>query len=48
VFIAVDEATGVDCEIIDTLMGNLTGEDAQIVLICNPINMQSYSRQPLA
>jgi phage terminase large subunit len=42
VLIAVDEATGVDREIIDALSGNLTGEDAQIVLICNPINMQSY------
>ncbi|HWF43756.1 MAG TPA: hypothetical protein VG537_03850 [Candidatus Kapabacteria bacterium] len=40
--IAVDEATGVDREIIDALSGNLTGEDAQMVLICNPINMQSY------
>ncbi|MDP4198318.1 MAG: hypothetical protein Q8922_04630 [Bacteroidota bacterium] len=42
VLIAIDEATGVSREIIDALMGNLTGVDAQIVLICNPINMQSF------
>ena len=40
--IAVDEATGVDREIIDALSGNLTGESAQMILICNPINIQSY------
>ncbi len=40
--IVVDEATGVDREIIDALSGNLTGEDAQIILICNPINTKSY------
>ena len=40
--IAVDEATGIDREIIDALSGNLTGEDAQMILICNPINTHSY------
>ncbi len=40
--IAVDEATGVSRDIMDALSGNLTGANAQIVMICNPINMQSY------
>jgi phage terminase large subunit len=40
--IAVDEATGVSRDIMDALSGNLTGADAQIVMICNPIDMQSY------
>lgn len=42
VLIAIDEATGVSREIVDALMGNLTGVDAQIVMICNPMNMQSF------
>jgi len=42
VLIAVDEATGLNREIFDALTGNLTGSDAQIVLICNPIEMQSF------
>ena len=41
--VAVDEATGVDREIFDALTGNLTGVDAQIVLICNPIDQDSYA-----
>ncbi len=40
--IAVDEATGVSRDIMDALSGNLTGANAQIVMICNPIDMQSY------
>ncbi len=40
--IAVDEATGVSRDIMDALSGNLTGTDAQLVMICNPISMQSY------
>ncbi|HET6401964.1 MAG TPA: hypothetical protein VFH95_11265 [Candidatus Kapabacteria bacterium] len=40
--IAVDEATGLNREIFDALTGNLTGSDAQIVMICNPIDMQSF------
>jgi phage terminase large subunit len=41
--IAVDEATGIDTDIIDALMGNLTGVDAQIVMICNPIASDSFA-----
>ncbi|HEY3875210.1 MAG TPA: hypothetical protein VGM92_07015 [Candidatus Kapabacteria bacterium] len=41
--IAVDEATGVTREIMTALMGNLTGSKAQIVLICNPIDTDSYA-----
>ena len=40
--IAVDEATGVERDIIDALMGNLTSRDAQIVLIYNPIDTSSF------
>lgn len=40
--IAVDEATGVERDIIDALMGNLTSKDAQIVLIYNPIDTSSF------
>jgi hypothetical protein len=40
--IAVDEATGLDREIMDALTGNMSGCDAQIVMICNPIDKQSY------
>ena len=40
---AVDEATGVYREIFDALTGNLSGRNAQIVLICNPINKDSYA-----
>ena len=40
--IAVDEATGVQTDIIDALWGNATGKDAQMVLIYNPINTTSY------
>jgi phage terminase large subunit len=40
--IAVDEATGVEREIIDALMGNATSKDAQIVLIYNPIDTTSF------
>lgn len=39
--IAIDEATGVSQEILDALTGNATSEDTQIVMICNPIDMQS-------
>jgi len=45
ILIAVDEATGVDREIMDALMGNLTGADAQIVMICNPIDKDSFPYQ---
>lgn len=40
--IAVDEATGVDREIVDALMGNATSGDAQIIMIYNPINPSSF------
>lgn len=40
--IAVDEATGVDREIIDALWGNATGQDAQMILIYNPISTDSF------
>ncbi len=43
ILIAVDEATGVSREIFDALTGNLSGSNAQIVLICNPINKDSYA-----
>jgi hypothetical protein len=43
ILVAVDEATGVDREIFDALTGNLTGVDALIVLICNPIDQDSYA-----
>ncbi len=43
ILVAVDEATGVDREIFDALTGNLSGTNAQIVLICNPINKDSYA-----
>ncbi|GEM_PF-2183062 len=42
ILVAVDEATGVTREIMTALTGNLTGEHAQIVLICNPIDRDSY------
>jgi hypothetical protein len=42
ILVAVDEATGVSREIFDALTGNLSGKNAQIVLICNPINKDSY------
>ncbi len=42
ILIAVDEATGVDREIMTALTGNLTSANAQIVLICNPIDKDSY------
>jgi phage terminase large subunit len=40
--IAVDEATGVDREIIDALWGNATANDAQMILIYNPISTDSF------
>jgi len=40
--IAVDEATGVQREIIDALWGNATGSDAQMIMIYNPIDETSY------
>ncbi len=40
--IAVDEATGVDREIIDALWGNATADDAQMILIYNPISTDSF------
>jgi phage terminase large subunit len=40
--IAVDEATGVDREIIDALWGNATSDDAQMILIYNPISTESF------
>jgi phage terminase large subunit len=40
--IAVDEATGVDREIIDALWGNATSKDAQMIMIYNPINTASF------
>jgi hypothetical protein len=40
--IAVDEATGVRRDIIDALWGNATGKDAQMILIYNPIDDQSF------
>jgi phage terminase large subunit len=40
--IAVDEATGVDREIIDALWGNATSKDAQMILIYNPIDATSF------
>jgi hypothetical protein len=40
--IAVDEATGVDREIIDALWGNATSSDAQMILICNPTDSSSF------
>jgi hypothetical protein len=43
--IAIDEATGVSQEILDALTGNATSEDAQIIMICNPIDMQSVPYQ---
>jgi phage terminase large subunit len=43
ILVAVDEATGVSREIFDALTGNLSGTNAQIVLICNPINKDSYA-----
>ena len=42
VLIAVDEATGVSNEIMEALTGNLSSADSQIVMICNPIDKQSY------
>ena len=43
ILVAIDEATGVDREIITALTGNLTGTNAQIVMICNPIDRDSYA-----
>lgn len=40
--IAVDEATGVHRDIINALWGNATGEDAQMILIYNPIDTSSF------
>jgi phage terminase large subunit len=40
--IVIDEATGVDRDIITALFGNITGEDSQIILAYNPINNESY------
>jgi phage terminase large subunit len=40
--IAVDEATGVDREIINSLWGNATGDDAQMILIYNPISTDTF------
>jgi len=42
ILVAVDEATGLDREIMDALMGNLSGSDSQIIMICNPIDRESY------
>lgn len=39
--IAIDEATGVSQEILDALTGNATSEDTLMIMICNPIDMQS-------
>ena len=43
ILVAIDEATGVDREIITALTGNLTGAHAQIVMICNPIDRDTYA-----
>jgi hypothetical protein len=43
ILVAVDEATGVDREIMTALTGNLTGSNAQIVMICNPIDKDCYA-----
>jgi phage terminase large subunit len=40
--IAVDEATGVSRDIIDALWGNATANDAQMILIYNPISTDSF------
>lgn len=40
--IAVDEATGVDREIVNSLWGNATGGDAQMILIYNPISTDTF------
>ncbi len=40
--IAVDEATGIDHEIVTALLGNLSSTNSQIVMICNPIDKDSY------
>ncbi len=40
--IAIDEATGVDRDVIDALWGNATSEDAQMVMIYNPIDAASF------
>lgn len=40
--IVVDEATGVNRDIITALFGNATGADAQIILAYNPIDTDSF------
>lgn len=40
--IAVDEATGVDREIINALWGNATSAHSQMIMIYNPIDTQSF------
>ena len=40
--IAIDEATGVDREIINALMATATGDDTQIVMIYNPMTSDSF------
>jgi phage terminase large subunit len=40
--IAIDEATGVDREIVNAMWGNATNEGSQMILIYNPINPQSF------
>jgi phage terminase large subunit len=43
--IAIDEATGISQDIFDALSGNATSENTQIIMICNPIDMQSVPYQ---
>lgn len=45
ILIAVDEATGINDEIMEALTGNMSGCDSQIVMICNPIDRESYPYQ---
>jgi len=40
--IAVDEATGINREIMTALLGNMSSANSQIVMICNPIDKDSF------
>ncbi len=42
ILVAVDEATGINDEIMTALTGNLSSAGSQIIMICNPIDRESY------
>ena len=39
--IVIDEAISIEREILDALTGNLTGQNSQIIMICNPTRVDS-------